>query len=291
MSGVRPTRTDPHRASDQDLLVQLARQGDADALDQLIASIRDRIYRLSLRMVTRRDDAEDATQEILVKILTRLSTFDGEAQFTTWAHRVAVNHLLDRKKSAVERMELTFEMYGDDLLEGLSATPAHGPDAELLATEVRLGCTQALLTCLDREHRVAYILGEVFEVPSADGAYICDVPAATYRKRLSRARDRVRSFLHGHCGLVNPGLAACRCTRRVERAVRLRRIDPERPEFAHHPTEASEVADGVQAGVAEMERLYDAAALMRSHPRYAAPPRLAERISTLVRSGDYDLLS
>jgi DNA-directed RNA polymerase specialized sigma24 family protein len=64
------------------------------------------------------DDALDATQEILVRVLTRLSTFNGEAAFTTWVHRVAVNHLLDRKRSAVERFELTFGAFADDLLDG-----------------------------------------------------------------------------------------------------------------------------------------------------------------------------
>ncbi len=293
MTGVGRLRTGASALGTEDSLVELAQAGDADALDELLRLIRDRIYRLALRMVTRRDDAEDATQEILVKVMTRLSTFDRQARFTTWAHRVAINHLLDRKKSAVEQMELTYDVYGADLRAGLSSTQSQSPDAELLAAEVRLGCTQALLTCLDREHRVAYVLGEVFEVSSTEGAYICDVPPATYRKRLSRARDRVRSFLDDNCGLVNPRRAACRCARRIDAAVSLGRIDPARPEFARHPVEpsvAGDEVDEVETGVAEMERLYDAAALMRSHPDYAAPPELAERISALVRSGDFDLL-
>lgn len=267
---------------DESRLVASAQAGDADAVDALIASIRDRIYRLSLRMVTQRADAEDATQEILVKVLTRLSTFRGQATFSTWAHRIAVNHLLDRRKTAVEQMESTFEMYGDDLSQGLSATTVPAPDAELLAHEVRLSCTQAMLACLDREHRVAYVLGEVFEVSSSEGAYICSVPAATYRKRLSRARQRVRWFLDGNCGLVNPERAACRCSKRIDTAVSLGRIDPVEPEFANHPAETA---------IEEMERLFDAASLMRSHPEYTAPEQLAERISTVVASGDFDLLS
>jgi RNA polymerase sigma factor (sigma-70 family) len=269
------------RDEDDAKLVAAAQAGDAEAVELLMAGIRDRIYRLSLRMVTQRADAEDATQEVLVKILTRLSTFRGDAQFATWAHRIAVNHLLDRKKSAVEQMELTFDMYGDDLRRGLSESTVDGPEGELLATEVRLGCTQAMLTCLDREHRVAYVLGEVFEVSSVDGAYICDVPSATYRKRLSRARDRVRSFLNDNCGLVNPDRAACRCSRRIETAVCLGRINPSKPEFVGHPAED---------GAADMERLFDAAALMRSHPAYKTPTEVADRISALVHSDEFDLL-
>lgn len=275
-----------------DRLVTAAAQGDVEAIERLLVAVRDRVYRLSLRMVTRPSDAEDATQEILLKALTRLSTYRGDAAFTTWLHRIAVNHLLDRRKSAVEREELTFDLYGDDLRTGLAARPYDGPDAELLAEEVRLACTQAMLTCLDRDHRVTYVLGEIFEVSSDEGATICDVPAATYRKRLSRARARVRSFLDEHCGLVQPD-APCRCSRRVETAVGLGRIDPEAPALASHPTtapvpdpetESESGSDRARRGVAAMERLSDAAALFRHHPDYAAPAAVTEGILRVIEA-------
>jgi DNA-directed RNA polymerase specialized sigma24 family protein len=94
-----------------------------------------RVYRLALRMTARRPDAEDATQEILIRVITRLSTFRGEAAFGTWVHRITVNHLLDRSRSGVERMELTFDRFAADLLDGLSAGPSADPDAGLLESE------------------------------------------------------------------------------------------------------------------------------------------------------------
>lgn len=262
------------------LLAGQAKEGDADALTTLLAAITDRVYRLALRMVTQPADAEDATQEILIRIMTKLSTFRGDAAFLTWVHRIAVNHLLDRKRSPVERMELTFDAYGEDLLDGLATTSSTSPDAELLAEEVRLACTQAMLTCLDREHRLAYVLGEVFQIASEEAAEICEIPAATYRKRLSRARTRIREFVGRNCGLVNRA-APCRCERRIDVAVRTGRIDPRRPEFATHP---------VTTARAEMGELFDAATLFRSHPEYAAPERLRSRVSELVRSGRYLVL-
>jgi len=278
---VRPASRARHDSADLAQWVEAAKSGDATALEKLIEVVRDDVYRLALRMVTQPADAEDATQEILLKALTRLSTFRGDAAFTTWVHRIAVNHLLDRKKTAVERMEMTFDSYAEDLTSGLSIEPYPGPDSELLAREVRLACTQAMLTCLDRDHRVAYILGEVFGVTSDEGAYICDVAAATYRKRLSRARARVRSFLSDNCGLVNPERTRCHCAKRIDAAVTLGRIDPNRLEFATHAAEQ---------GATEMEALYDAAALMRSHPNYTAPTTMADRIAELIRSGSYELL-
>ena len=90
-------------------------------------SVRDRVYRLSLRMTSCPADAEDAAQEILIRVITRLSTFHGEAAFSTWVHRIAVNYLLDRSKSAAERMELTFDTFALDLLDGLAASPSTAP--------------------------------------------------------------------------------------------------------------------------------------------------------------------
>ena len=77
-------------------LVERAQGGDRDAVEAVLTAVTDDVHRLALRMTGCRDDAADATQEILVKVLTRLSTFQGQAAFTTWVHRVAVNHLLDR---------------------------------------------------------------------------------------------------------------------------------------------------------------------------------------------------
>jgi DNA-directed RNA polymerase specialized sigma24 family protein len=88
--------------SDLEAAVVRAQHGDAAAVEEVLAAVQDNVHRLALRMTGCRDDALDATQEILIKVLTKMSTFTGDAAFTTWVHRVAVNHLLDRKRSTVE---------------------------------------------------------------------------------------------------------------------------------------------------------------------------------------------
>ena len=114
-------------AEDLAELVERAQGGDRDAVEAVLTAVSDDVHRLALRMTGSRDDALDATQEILVKVLTRLSTFHGQAAFTTWVHRVAVNHLLDRKRSAVERYEMTFGVFADDLHDGLTAGAQQQP--------------------------------------------------------------------------------------------------------------------------------------------------------------------
>jgi DNA-directed RNA polymerase specialized sigma24 family protein len=71
-------------------------------------------------MLCNREDAEDATQEIQVRIVTHLSQFDFRSKLQTWAYRIAVNYILDVKKSTVERLHLSFEQFAEDLTTGLS---------------------------------------------------------------------------------------------------------------------------------------------------------------------------
>ena len=113
------------------LLETLARQalaGDREALDRLVRALQDDIYRLALRMLWNREDAEDATQEILVRIVTRLSQFGFRSQLKTWAYRLSVNYILDLKKSPIERLDLTFQRFADNLIEGIE--PASADETE-----------------------------------------------------------------------------------------------------------------------------------------------------------------
>src|SRR5262245_5693152 len=89
-------------------LVAHATAGDRESLDALVRAVQDRVYALSLRMLGNPADAADATQEILLRILTHLGTFRGEAAFPTWVHRIAANHLLTARRRA-QGPEMTFE--------------------------------------------------------------------------------------------------------------------------------------------------------------------------------------
>ncbi len=268
-------------------LVDAAKEGDRAALEQLVRAVKDDVYGLAIRMLWHPADAEDAMQEILIKVVTHLSAFRGEAAFGTWVYRIAANHLLATRRRRAERTALSFDAFAADLAEGLdTAYDPRGVDEELLAEEVKIGCTQGMLLCLDREHRLAYVLGEVFELRSEQAAYILGIAPAAYRKRLSRARERIRSFMKGHCGLVDPG-NPCRCRRRVGRAIAVGRIDRERLLFATHPRRS----ETVRTAVGEMERLHAAAAIFRAHPDYQAPDSAIDTITQLLNSHRYTLLA
>jgi RNA polymerase sigma factor (sigma-70 family) len=272
--------------------VERAVAGDRAALEAVVRGIQDRVYGLALRMLWHPDDAEDATQEILIRIVTHLGSFRGESAFMTWVYRVAANYLLATRKRRAEREGLTFEHFGADLDEGLAGdSPDTQEEVEerLLVEEVKVGCTHGMLLCLDRDHRLAYILGEIMEVGGEEGASILQIAPAAFRKRLSRARARIEAFMRARCGLVDAA-NPCRCARRVPHAIEAGRVDPHHLLFAGRPACASEEDTTIRERVRELHELRAAAALYRSHPTYAAPEGFVASLKRLVESDRFAAL-
>jgi RNA polymerase sigma factor (sigma-70 family) len=197
--------------------------GDRDALETLVRALQGDIYGLALRMLCNREDAEDATQEILIRIVTRLSQFDFRSKLKTWAFRVAVNYILDVKKSPVERLHLSFEQFAQDLTEGLGIEAPDETEHSLLIEEVKIGCSLGMLQCLDRPHRLAYVLGEILEMPGPEAAETLDISPDLFRKRLQHARTLILAFTRQHCGLVSDA-AACSCNQQVPAALRAGKV-------------------------------------------------------------------
>jgi RNA polymerase sigma factor (sigma-70 family) len=212
-------------------IARRALDGDRDALDSLVRELQGDIYGLSLRMLWNREDAEDATQEILVRTVTRLSQFDFRSKLKTWVYRITVNYILDVKKSPVERLHLTFERFADDLLDGLSSDGPADAERSLLTEEVKVGCTLGMLQCLDRPHRLAYVLGEIFDLPGPEAAEALTISPELFRKRLQHARAAIESFTRAYCGLASD-TAACACHRRVPAAQRAGRVRADTLDFA-----------------------------------------------------------
>lgn len=212
-------------------LARRAVDGDRDAVASIVRELQANMHALALRMLWHPQDAEDATQEILVRIVTRLAQFDFKSRLRTWAYRVATNYLLDVKKSCVERQKLSFTSFAEDLAEGLSPDGPGDHERSVLTEEVKIGCTLGMLQCLDRPHRLAYVLGEILDLAANDAADALDLEPAAFRKRLQRAREAVEAFTRSHCGLVSDE-AACACNRRVPAAVRLGRVQSNELQFA-----------------------------------------------------------
>lgn len=214
------------------ILIEQATAGNKDALETIILSVQDLVFNLSLRMLGTFPDAEDASQDILLKVITHLSSFKQDSSFSTWVFSIAVNHLKNYKKHMFAKFPLSFEFYGDDILNGKTDdVPDLTQDVEksILAEELKMSCTNVMLQCLDVESRCIFILGTMFKVDSRIAGDILGITAEAYRQRLSRIRKKMADFLRDYCGEYGNG--KCHCINRVNYAIQNNRISPAHLDF------------------------------------------------------------
>ncbi len=251
-------------------MVLAARNGNRAALEGVVRATQRPIFNLAMRMLANRADAEDATHEILIKIITHLGTLRDVEAAGGWALKVASRHLVqERRRGRIEAMRLSFDGFAADLADGAAPGNESGlSDQEfaLAVSEVKIGCTLALLLCLSRDLRIAYVLGEIFEMNDAEASAALDITPATFRQRLKRARDRVADFMSQTCGLVG-GAGTCRCENRVVPALRQGRITP--PGAKGEPGEPAPVSiEAIRRQVQRLEAGRRVTGLMRSNPDF-----------------------
>ena len=230
-----------NQKTDQEMqkLVGQATAGDKKALETLIAGVQDIVFNLSLRMLGTFADAEDATQDILLKMITHLSSFRGDSSFTTWVFSIAANHLKNYKKHMFAHYPLSFAYYGDDIENAeIQDVPdlTQNVEKDILAEELKMSCTNVMLQCLDMESRCIFILGTMFKIDSRIAGDILGMTPEAYRKRLSRVRKKMADFLGQYCGEYGSG--RCKCKDRVNYAIQNHRINPLQLDY----TEAEEIS-------------------------------------------------
>src|SRR5260370_1473805 len=159
MRTINPFADDANMDLEDRALVERARAGDRDAVECLVQRHQGWIYTIAVRMLYHPQDAEDATQEILLKALTRLSSFEGRSSFRTWLYRIVVNHVLNMKRGRAEQEVTGFRAYGDALAKTLDSEEPDprgvSPDAKLLAAEAMIACTSGMLLRLEPTQRLA----------------------------------------------------------------------------------------------------------------------------------------
>lgn len=264
------------------LLIDQATKGNKEALETVILSIRDLVFNLSLRMLGTFPDAEDASQDILLKIMTHLSSFRGESSFTTWVFRIATNHLINYKKHMFARFPLSFEYYGDDIEKAnISSIPDLTQNVEqaILAEELKMSCTNVLLQCLDAESRCIFVLGTMFKVDSRIAGDILNITPEAYRQRLSRIRHRVADFLSDYCGEYGNG--NCHCRDRLNYAIQSHRLNPSSLDY----TAASTIpAEQMMQFKNAMEEIDDMSAQFSFCKAYESPERTKQFFRQFLES-------
>jgi RNA polymerase sigma factor (sigma-70 family) len=275
---------------EDEVLLQAIRAGDQAALETLLIRHRPWVFNLALRMLFRHADAEDATQEILIKAVKALPGFRGDSKLSTWLYRIAVNHVLNVKKGkwAASEAVCSFEAAA----VGLGQVPDLDPPDpttvpvpfEMLVEEVKVSCVMGTLLCLDGRQRLIFILGVVFRVSDEVGAEIAGVTPANFRQILSRARRDLYQYLRGNCSLVDPG-ATCKCARKTRAYVQGGFVDPQTMRFTSGYLRR--VRDVVDARADQLADAYAQTAedVYRNHPFYEAPEqvtRLRQALKALM---------
>lgn len=164
----------------------------------------------------------------------------------------------------------------DSELPDESALPiGHG----LLVEEAKLGCITAMLMCLDRRQRLAFVLGEIFGLTSEQGGDVMEISAENFRQLLGRARQDLYQFMQNKCGLVNTA-NPCRCTKKAGAFMRHGWLDPRRRQFTSGRLAA--VRDAAPDRLDELQALQRAhAEVYRDAPLTEAPEILARIHATL----------
>ena len=269
-------------------LVDKATSGDKDALETLIAGVQDIIFNLSLRMLGTFTDAEDATQDILLKMITHLSSFRGDSTFTTWVFRIATNHLKNYKKHMFAHYPLSFEYYGNDIENGKAQDVpdlTQNVEKEILAEELKMSCTNVMLQCLDMESRCIFILGTMFKIDSRIAGDILEMTTEAYRQRLSRIRKKMADFLKEYCGEYGNG--KCKCKDRVNYAIESHRLNPLQLDYIAATEIPLQTMIDVKHAMEEIDDLSQSFSFCKP---YQSPERVKHFIQTFLDSAQFSMI-
>jgi RNA polymerase sigma-70 factor (ECF subfamily) len=176
------------QAPDLDALALRAADGDRSALDELLAAIQPRVRRICGRMLLYPQDAEEACQDALMLVATRIHTFAGRSRFTTWLHAVASNSARSTYRSLKRRSP---ELPSDDLPAGVD------PRTTSVIAGSRLDLLDALEVLAARHPLLveALVLRDIHELDYAEIAQLMGVPIGTVKSRIHQARKTVQPLL------------------------------------------------------------------------------------------------
>ena len=184
--------------SDQDC-VRRVQAGETDAFEALIRRHEKRVFNLLYRWLGNYDDAAEAAQEVFLSAYRSIGKFRGDAGFSTWLYRIAINHAKDRRKSLniSRQRHVPLEVAGPDGDGGpVTKLPHPGPDpaqnAEQREIQERV---QHALNRLDPEDSLLILLRDLQDSSYEEIVQVLDIPLGTVKSRLHRARQALKTIL------------------------------------------------------------------------------------------------
>ena len=215
------------------LLVQAAQEGSQKALEKLVKLHQRFIYNVALKFVRDPDAAADLSQEVLIKMITKLAQFKGKSSFRTWLYKIVVTHFVNSKQRRSEQQVASFDEYGvflDNAYTTEEMTEEEEEQHQNKIVNIRTRCMTSMLLCLDRQQRIVFILGSIFNIKSNIAAKLLDITAENFRQQLSRAKADLFQFMDNKCGLINPN-NPCRCSKKTKGFIKDGLIDEQAIQF------------------------------------------------------------
>ena len=227
------------------LLVREAQEGSQKALEKLVKLHQRFIYNVALKFVRDPDAAADLSQEVLIKMITKLAQFKGKSSFRTWLYKIVVTHFVNSKRRRSEQQVKSFDEYGvflDNAYTTEEMTEEEQEQHQNKIVNIRTRCMTSMLLCLDRQQRIVFILGSIFNIKSNIAAKLLDITAENFRQQLSRAKADLFQFMDNKCGLINPN-NPCRCSKKTKGFMKEGLIDEQAIQFkAELVTQINQIA-------------------------------------------------
>jgi len=185
------------------LLIRRLRDRDEDAFREMVDEYRSRVFTLTLRMLSNREEAEDLAQEVFITVFKSIDSFRGDSKFSTWLYRITANHCKNRIKYLARRQDRRKAEF-DETLHGeatagvmVAPTKARRPDEQLQGAQMEELLQQAIGS-LDEDHRLLIVLRDVEELSYDEICEITSLPVGTVKSRIHRARVTLRKKLAKH---------------------------------------------------------------------------------------------
>lgn len=183
--------------NEEALLIEKARSGNMSAFEELISLYEKKIYNYCYRMTDSREDAEDLTQEVFIKVYRGLKSFKGNSSFSTWIYRIAYNTCVDKYRKN-KRINVVSLNSGNDEdageIELVSGDPL--PEDEVIQKE-RYKRLQVHIAALKPEYKTVIILRDIQNYSYEEIAQILQLPLGTVKSHISRARAALCDALKG----------------------------------------------------------------------------------------------
>jgi RNA polymerase sigma-70 factor, ECF subfamily len=170
--------------------VRRIQHGEVDAFEVLVRRHEKTIFNLVYRMLGDYDDAIEVSQEVFLSAYRAIGQFRGDANFSTWLYRIALNHVTTRRRSNNSRQHRTAPIEDMELIRDSQPGPAETLEKKEMQERVQLA-----LNKLSPEDAAVILLRDLQDVPYDEVARLLEIPVGTVKSRLHRARQALKSLL------------------------------------------------------------------------------------------------